>query len=140
MKHGQIPETDIKPISFHKMHGLGNDFVVLDLREQSFPIDATCASQLADRHRGIGCDQVLVLRPPHLSGQLASFEVWNADGSRAEQCGNGVRCLGLYLQMRGEVPGGTFVLGGPTGSVSVECLENGMVRADMGRPIFRPPL
>jgi len=125
-------------LRFHKMHGLGNDFVVLDLRSQDFAMDADRAVRLADRHYGIGCDQVLVLRPPRETGQLASFEVWNADGSRAEQCGNGVRCLGLYLDMRGETPDGPFVLGGPAGDVSLECLDDGMVRADMGMPVFDP--
>ena len=83
-------------ISFHKMHGLGNDFVVLDLRHQAYPIDSKTAIQLADRNTGIGCDQVLVLRQANNGQQLASFEIWNSDGSLAEQCGNGVRCLGLY--------------------------------------------
>ncbi|MGD8385007.1 MAG: diaminopimelate epimerase, partial [Lysobacterales bacterium] len=67
-------------LRFHKMHGLGNDFVVLDLRDQDFAIDAGTAARLADRHYGIGCDQVLVLRQPRQPGQLAAFEVWNADG------------------------------------------------------------
>jgi len=125
-------------LRFHKMHGLGNDFVVLDLRDQDFAIDAGTAARLADRHYGIGCDQVLVLRQPRKPGQLAAFEVWNADGSRAEQCGNGVRCLGLYLDRCGEAPPGPFNLGGPAGNVSVEILEDGMVRADMGQPVFEP--
>jgi len=123
-------------VSFHKMHGLGNDFVVLDLRHQNYPIDAVNAALLADRHTGIGCDQVLVLRPAHNPGHLASFEVWNADGSSAEQCGNGVRCLGLYLERRGETPAGTFGLEGPAGGVEIQCLGDDMVQANMGKPLF----
>ncbi len=125
-------------VRFHKMHGAGNDFVLLDLREQHFPIDPETATQLADRHLGIGCDQVLVVRDPANSGELASFEVWNADGSRAEQCGNGVRCIGLYLKMRGETPDGKFLLGGPVASLELQCLDDDRVRVNMGLPGFKP--
>lgn len=125
------------PVTFHKMHGLGNDFVLLDLRDQDFQLDSKVASQLAERHTGIGCDQVLVLRKPESSRQLASFEVWNSDGSRAEQCGNGVRCIGLYLQMHSEIPLRRFLLGGPAGEVKVECLNRGQVQVDMGKPMFK---
>ncbi len=123
-------------VTFHKMHGLGNDFVLLDLRHQDFAIDANVATQLANRHTGIGCDQILVLRQPLNDSQLASFEVWNADGSRAEQCGNGVRCLGLYLDKRAETPDGQFSLDGPVGTVKLECLDEDLVRVDMGQPEF----
>lgn len=120
------------------MHGLGNDFVLLDLRTRQFDIDAHTARQLANRHTGVGCDQVLVLRPALNTAQLASFEIWNSDGSRAEQCGNGVRCLGLYLHMRQETPAGQFLLGGPAGEVKIQCLDDGLVQVDMGRPVFEP--
>ena len=123
-------------LTFHKMHGLGNDFVVLDLRQQVFSIDKTIAKKLADRHTGIGCDQILILRKPGSTRELASFEVWNADGSRAEQCGNGVRCLGLYLNKFSDAPAGRFILGGPAGHVEVECLDDGNVRVEMGTPMF----
>jgi diaminopimelate epimerase len=124
------------PVTFHKMHGLGNDFVLLDLRCQEFRLDANIVRGLAARHTGIGCDQVLVLGQPHDDSQLASFEVWNADGSRAEQCGNGVRCMGLYLQKQSQTPLGRFSLGGPVGAVHLECLADGKVQVDMGRPLF----
>lgn len=126
------------PFTFHKMHGLGNDFILLDLREQEFFIDGVIAKQLSNRHTGIGCDQVLVLRQPSDSQHLAAFEIWNSDGSSAEQCGNGVRCLGLYLDMLAEAPDGQFTLSGPAGEVNIECLDNAMVRVDMGIPEFDP--
>ena len=125
-------------ITFDKMHGLGNDFVVLDLRNQVFHVDKQVAVRLADRHTGIGCDQLLVLRKPTAEGTLASFEIWNADGSKAEQCGNGVRCLGLYLHNRSETPAGQFTLSGPAGIVKIECLAENQVQVDMGAPIFDP--
>ncbi len=124
--------------TFHKMHGLGNDFVVLDLRQQDLPLDANLARSLANRHTGVGCDQIMVLRRPPDKRQLAAFEIWNADGTRAEQCGNGVRCLGRYLQMHGDTPAGPFELAGPAGVSRIECLDDGMVRVDMGAPVFAP--
>jgi diaminopimelate epimerase len=124
------------PVTFHKMHGLGNDFILLDLRCQEFNLDPEIVSRLAARHTGIGCDQLLVLRQPRNDGQMTSFEVWNADGSRAEQCGNGVRCMGLYLQMHAQAPLGRITLGGPAGVVTLECMDDGMVQVDMGRPVF----
>ena len=121
---------------FHKMHGLGNDFVVLDLRQRDFTLDGAAARRLADRRTGIGCDQVLALRLPAADGAIAAFEIWNADGSPARQCGNGARCLGAYLHRRRETPGGPFVLESPAGPLRLECLSDGEVRVDMGEPRF----
>jgi diaminopimelate epimerase len=126
----------MKPFTFHKMHGLGNDFVVLDLRQQDLPLDAKLARMLSNRHTGVGCDQIMVLRQPSDQQHLAAFEIWNADGTRAEQCGNGVRCLGRYLQLNGDTPAGPFELAGPAGVIRIECLDNGMVQVDMGAPVF----
>ena len=125
-------------VRFHKMHGAGNDFVLLDLRDQSFDINPETAAALSNRQTGIGCDQVLVLRKPGLAGSVVEFEVWNADGSRAEQCGNGVRCIGLYLDTRGEAPPGVFGIRGPMATIQVECLRDGQVRVNMGEPGFDP--
>jgi diaminopimelate epimerase len=122
---------------FQKMHGAGNDFVLLDLREQHFRIDPETARRLADRHTGIGCDQVLVLRPPADPACLADFEVWNADGSPAEQCGNGVRCIGLYLAGRNG-PAGGFTIGGPVAPIHLTMQADGQVQVDMGTPEFAP--
>lgn len=126
------------PVTFHKMHGLGNDFVLLDLRQQKFDINGTIAKKLSNRHTGVGCDQVLVLRDAHNTQHLAAFEVWNADGSRAEQCGNGVRCLGYYLHLNGEAPDDLFELSGPAGVIKIRCMADAMVQVDMGQPKFEP--
>lgn len=129
---------DVMSITFHKMHGAGNDFVLLDLRDQTLDLDADRARRLADRHRGIGCDQLLVLRAPADAEALTRFEVWNADGSRAEQCGNGVRCIGLYLHRRNEAGSDPFALEGPADLIRMNCLDDGSVRVDMGAPRFQP--
>ncbi len=110
--------------------------MLLDLRDQDYELDAEKASQLADRHTGVGYDQLLVLRPASKAGCLARFEVWNADGSRAGQCGNGVRCIGLYLQSRDETPSGEFHIQGPVSTISVQALEHQQFRVNMGSPAF----
>lgn len=120
------------------MHGAGNDFVLLDLRRQGFVLDSARAMAIAERKTGIGCDQLLVLHPPGQSSAICAFEVWNADGSRAEQCGNGVRCIALYLQRSGEAHDRPFELQGPAGPVTVKCLANGQVQVGMGSARFAP--
>ena len=72
-------------LEFHKMHGAGNDFVLIDARGRDFTLDANRASKLADRHRGIGCDQILVLRKAVSNECVARYEIWNSDGSPASQ-------------------------------------------------------
>lgn len=126
------------PTTFQKMHGAGNDFVLLDLREQSLPMDAEQARRLANRQSGIGCDQVLVLRQADAEDAMVRFEVWNADGSTAEQCGNGVRCIAHYLQQRVEASGSFMLLQGPVNTIEAACLDDGQVRVNMGSPDFRP--
>src|SRR6266566_7755262 len=80
-------------IPFRKMHGLGNDFVVLDRRRDSVVIDAATARALADRRTGIGCDQLILIEPPHHPSAQISMRILNADGSEAEACGNATRCI-----------------------------------------------
>jgi diaminopimelate epimerase len=126
------------PIQFHKLHGAGNDFILLDLRRQQLALDPATARQLADRHTGIGCDQLLVLLPPTATDHLARFEIWTSDGSTAQQCGNGMRAIGLYLNGRGEALAGGFSLRGPAGDVHSRCLDDGQVQVDMGWPQFEP--
>ncbi|MCM8556909.1 diaminopimelate epimerase [Sphingomicrobium sediminis] len=77
--------------TFHKMHGLGNDFVIFDAREADVPLDAARVRLLADRHRGIGCDQLIRLSPSDKADLL--MDIWNADGGEAEACGNAARCV-----------------------------------------------
>lgn len=133
--------TTIQParLAFHKMEGAGNDFVLLDLRDQSIDITAALAQRLADRHRGVGCDQLLVLRDDAGSGSVARYDIRNADGSAAGQCGNGARCIGLYLFRQGEVDDGQpFQLDSPSGPVRLRRCADGEFEVDMGEPAFAP--
>jgi len=84
-------------VPFYKMHGLGNDFVVLDQRRDPVAIGAAAARALADRHTGIGCDQVLLLEPPRDKRAQVFMRILNPDGSEAEACGNGTRCVAQLL-------------------------------------------
>ena len=125
-------------LAFHKLHGAGNDFVLLDLRRQNFELNAQQAAKMADRHRGIGCDQILVLREAQEKECVASYEIWNSDGSRAGQCGNGARCIGLYLRINDEIGDGEFSLESPSGIIRLKSCQDGEFEVEMGVPDFEP--
>jgi diaminopimelate epimerase len=105
---------------FHKMHGLGNDFVVLDAREGAVAMDAARARTLADRRTGVGCDQVILLEPSEVAD--VKMRIWNADGGEVEQCGNAARCVVLLGATTIETKGGI--------------LKADADGVDMGRPRF----
>lgn len=124
-------------IVFHKMHGAGNDFVLLDLREQDYSLDPDRAALISDRHRGVGCDQILVLQKPSCPENIARFEIWNSDGSHALQCGNGARCIGHYLSLNGEIDNVPLTLESPSGEIIMRQGANGQFEIDMGVPDFQ---
>ena len=128
---------DVK-IPFVKMHGLGNDFVLLDQRERDFGLTPAQIALLADRRFGIGCDQLLSLEPPQAAAALVRYRIYNADGSSAEHCGNGVRCVARYLQRRGEAQAGTVLVEIGEQVFELSLLGDGQVRVDMGAPRFMP--
>ena len=122
---------------FSKMHGAGNDFVVLDLRSGQPSPDAALCRLLADRHRGAGCDQILGILPPRSTGAVAAYGIWNADGSASQQCGNGARCVAAWL-VRDGAASGDFVLDSPLSSHAVRDLGDGRFEVAMGAPVFAP--
>ncbi|MCD9095524.1 diaminopimelate epimerase [Luteimonas fraxinea] len=126
----------VSPLRFTKMHGAGNDFVVLDLRGDVPPPDAALCRALADRHTGVGCDQILTVETPRATGVLARYRIWNADGSASQQCGNGARCVAAWL-VRDGVGGDGFVLESPAGLHAVT-REGAGYRIAMGVPEFVP--
>lgn len=126
-------------LRFTKMHGLGNDFVVLDARASSIRLDAERIAAMADRHVGIGFDQLLVIAAPHDATRLAAYSIHNADGSLAEQCGNGARCIGAWLHRDGLLPLDTEVkLESPAGVIGMRLLDAVTVTVEMGEPEFAP--
>lgn len=124
---------------FIKMHGLGNDFIVLDApARDGLQISRAQWRALGDRHRGIGFDQALVLEPPRNPDAQAYYRIFNADGAEVEQCGNGVRCLAELLRLRGQARNGKVLLDSPAGRITANLGEPGSVAVDMGVPAFTP--
>ena len=125
-------------LRFSKMHGAGNDFVVLDLRDGTPAPTPALAARLADRHTGVGCDQILTIEPPRAEGSVASYRIWNADGSQSEQCGNGARCVAAWLVRDGAADGDRFAIDSPLATHTIERLGNDQYAVAMGVPRFEP--
>ncbi|CAG2158209.1 unnamed protein product [Oppiella nova] len=123
---------------FTKMHGLGNDFMVVDLISQRAFFDAMTIRRLADRHFGIGFDQLLIVEPPDFPNVDFKYRIFNADGSEVEQCGNGVRCFARFVYERQLTNKKRFKVQTCAGIVEPELGENGWVRVNMGYPKFLP--
>lgn len=117
-------------IPFRKMHGAGNDFVVLDLRRGDVAIDAAGAAAVADRHRGIGCDQVVLIGQPRDARSDAFVRFLNPDGSEAGACGNGTRCVVSLLAAERGVA--SLAVETVSGLLPAEVLADGRVVVDMG--------
>jgi len=126
-------------LAFTKMHGLGNDFVILDFSKKSIPITQAQAAKIADRHFGVGCDQILIVEASDREGIDFKYRILNADGGEVEQCGNGARCFAVFVRDQGltakseihvETLGGDIVL-------QVDA-QSGLVTVNMGLPNFSP--
>lgn len=125
-------------LEFTKMHGLGNDFMVVDLISQRAYLDSITIQRLADRHFGIGFDQLLVVEPPDLPNVDFKYRIFNADGSEVEQCGNGVRCFARFVHERKLTTKTKIKVQTKAGIVEPELGQNGWVRVNMGYPKFLP--
>lgn len=123
---------DTRP--FKKMHGLGNDFVIVDARNDPFKPSPRQAQRIADRHFGVGCDQLIVLEPPTRSGAEVFMRIYNADGSEAEACGNATRCVArLVFEESGLISGVQTVMG----VLPVRRLPDGRYMVGMGPAFLR---
>jgi diaminopimelate epimerase len=121
-------------IPFRKMHGLGNDFVVLDQRRDPYPIDAQRARALADRHTGIGCDQLLLIEPPRNRLAQVFMRIFNPDGSEAQACGNGTRCVARLIAA--ETGKNVFLIETVAGLLDTTVDATGTATVDMGMPLL----
>jgi diaminopimelate epimerase len=125
-------------IRFEKVQGLGNDFVVVDSRVAGELVSPAVARQLCDRRTGVGADGVLTLLPSRAGAAAARLHIYNADGSEAEMCGNGLRCVAkLLLEER---PGPSVAIETPGGTLRCEVGPGGTIRAEIGHPEIGAPL
>lgn len=123
-------------LRFSKMQGLGNDFMVVDLVTQEAEFNVAQIRHWSDRRFGIGFDQLLVLAPPSDPDADFRFIIYNSDGSEAQHCGNGARCVGRFIAAEGLSPKSNFVLQMQRGHIQVDLKANDLVEVSMGVPIL----
>ena len=125
-------------VQFSKMHGLGNDFVVIDNVTQNVFFSKEKIQQLADRHFGIGFDQLLLVEPPYDPEQDFHYRIFNADGSEVSQCGNGARCFARFVKMKGLINRNKIKVSTKAGKMVLYLEKDGQVTVNMGVPDFEP--
>jgi diaminopimelate epimerase len=121
-------------LAFTKMQGAGNDFVVLDFTKNSVELDSSLVRRIADRHFGVGCDQVLVVEPACAPGTDFRYRIFNADGGEVEQCGNGARCFVKFVHARGLTAKREIRVATRGGTIVPRLEDDGEVSVDMGVP------
>ena len=126
-------------IRFTKMQGAGNDFVVLDETRERLNLSPAQYRFLADRHFGVGADQILTVRPAPQAGVDFEYVIHNADGGEVEHCGNGSRCFVRFVQEQGLTNKSSIRVKVHGGVIELHALANGQVKVDMGAPIFDLP-
>lgn len=125
-------------LKFTKMQGLGNDFVVLDAINQSFNLTLEQSQWIADRHFGIGCDQILVVESAIQSGVDFKYRIFNADGSEVSQCGNGARCFARFVKEKGLTDKNEIIVETNAGIMVLTISDSNLVTVNMGVPKFEP--
>lgn len=125
-------------LKFTKMHGLGNDFMVIDGISQSIHLEKTQIEALSNRHRGIGFDQCLIIESPQSKEVDFSYRIFNADGSEVGQCGNGARCLALFAKHYGLTQKKSFTVATKTTRMQLTINKDNSVTVDMGIPRLKP--
>lgn len=125
-------------LEFTKMHGLGNDFVVIDCITQRARLETYQIKQIADRHFGVGFDQLLLVEPPSRPDVDFCYRIFNADGSEVQQCGNGARCFARFVRDRKLTRKNKLVVETASGIIELNIAPNGWVRVNMGVPRLEP--
>ena len=125
-------------LRFTKMHGLGNDFVVINAIEQSVELNPDYCRRIADRHFGIGCDQILLVEAPRDPKSNFNYRIFNADGTEVEQCGNGARCFARFVREQGLTRENMINVTTFSGRITLYIEDDGMIRVNMGIPRFLP--
>ena len=125
-------------LKFTKMHGAGNDFVVIDLISQRCKLRPRDIRKLADRRFGVGCDQVLVVEPPGSPAVDFHYRIYNADGGEVEQCGNGARCFARFVRDKNLTHKRVISVETASGVIELRVRDNHRVEVDMGAPVLDP--
>ena len=125
-------------LRFAKMHGLGNDFVVVDMITQRGYLSSAQIQQLSDRHTGIGFDQLLLVETPRTPDVDFRYRIYNADGNEVEHCGNGARAFALFVHNQRLTGKREIAVETTSGRIVLHMQDNNQVRVDMGTPIFTP--
>lgn len=125
-------------VHFSKMHGLGNDFLVIDNVTQNIFFNPEQIARLADRNTGVGFDQLLLVEPPYDPDIDFHYRIFNADGSEVQQCGNGARCFGRFVRHKGLSNKNRLQVSTKGGVIEIMLLADGQVQVDMGPPQFQP--
>ena len=125
-------------LRFTKMHGLGNDFIVIDAINQRVNLSSEQIQRLSDRRFGIGCDQLLIVEAPKSPDADFYYRIFNYDGSEVENCGNGARCFAKFVRDRQLTGKSTIVVDTLCGRMSLHIQKNNLVSVDMGVPILEP--
>ncbi len=131
-------QTVRSALNFTKMHGLGNDFVVFDGIRQRVHLTPEQICAMADRHFGIGCDQILLVENPQSPDCDFRYRIFNADGGEVAQCGNGARCFAVFVRRAGLSDKEVIQVETQSGQMQLRILENGEVSVNMGVPRFAP--
>jgi len=125
-------------IPFTKMHGLGNDFMVLDRVNNSIHLTGEQIRKLADRHFGVGFDQLLVVDPPSSDNVDFDYRIYNADGNEVEHCGNGARCFALFVRQHGLTNANPVTVNTLGGILKLQCNADDTITVNMGEPRLEP--
>lgn len=125
-------------MQFSKMHGLGNDFMIVDAVTQNVYFSPELIRRLADRHLGVGFDQLLIAEPPYDPDLDFHYRIFNADGSEVSRCGNGARCFACFVRLKGLTNKREIRVSAAKGRMVLIVTEDEMVRVNMGEPNFEP--
>lgn len=131
------PPAALRGLRFTKMQGAGNDFVVLDARDGPPELSPEAIRWIADRHTGVGFDQLLTVEPARSEGAALYYGIWNTDGSAAGQCGNGARCVAAWALRAGMAQAAGFAMDSPSGRVDVQVHASNDIEVRLGVPDFR---
>lgn len=123
---------------FSKMHGLGNDFMVVDCLTQNIFFSPDLIRRLADRNRGIGFDQLLVVEAPYDPETDFHYRIFNSDGTEVEQCGNGARCFARFVRMKGLTNKISISVSTKKGKMTLKVEDDDQITVNMGEPVFEP--